>query len=51
MKGYGLGLANMQERLKLVDGKLSIHSKPYSGTTIHAHVPISPRLTPTGTGD
>jgi len=51
MKGRGLGLANMQERLRLVDGTLSIQSKPHRGTTIHAHVPISPRLTRTGTGD
>ena len=51
MKGLGLGLANMQERLRLVDGTLSIQSKPHRGTTIHAHVPISPRLTRTGTGD
>ena len=49
MKGYGLGLANMQERLRLVDGKLSIQSKPYRGTTIHAQVPIARRLTSTGT--
>jgi len=51
MKGRGLGLANMQERLRLVDGTLSIQSKPHRGTTIRAHVPISPRLAPTGTGD
>jgi len=51
MKGLGLGLANMQERLRLVDGTLSIQSKPHRGTTIHAHVPISPRLAPTGTGN
>src|SRR5215471_16549827 len=51
MKGRGLGLANMQERLRLVDGTLSIQSKPHRGTTIHAHVPISPRLAPTGTGN
>jgi PAS domain S-box-containing protein len=50
MKGCGLGLANMQERLRLVDGTLSIQSKPHRGTTIHAHVPVSPRLAPTATG-
>ena len=41
IKGRGLGLANMRERLRLVDGQLSIQSKPHQGTTIHAHVPLS----------
>jgi len=30
----------MQERLKLVDGELSIDSQPMCGTTIHARVPV-----------
>ena len=46
IKGQGLGLANMRERLRLVDGQLSIQSKPHQGTTIHAHVPLSPSMTP-----
>jgi PAS domain S-box-containing protein len=50
IKGRGLGLANMKERLKLVDGHLSIHSKRDQGTTIHAYVPLSPRMNSTGTG-
>jgi PAS domain S-box-containing protein len=37
----GLGLTSMQERLKLLNGTLSIESHPASGTTIHACVPIS----------
>ncbi len=37
----GLGLISMEERLKLVDGTLSIESQPKSGTTIHARVPLS----------
>jgi PAS domain S-box-containing protein len=37
--GRGLGLASMKERLKLVAGKLSIDSRPKSGTTIQASVP------------
>ena len=37
----GLGLNRMQERLKLVKGRLSIESQPQRGTTIHARVPIS----------
>jgi signal transduction histidine kinase len=40
-KGRGLGLTSMQERLKLVDGELSIDSHLKGGTTIHARVPLS----------
>jgi PAS domain S-box-containing protein len=39
-QGRGLGLVSMEERLKLVNGMLSIESKPQGGTTIHARVPI-----------
>ena len=41
MQGQGLGLTSMQERMKLVNGKLSVNSEPRKGTTIHAWVPIS----------
>ena len=37
----GLGLISMEERLKLVNGILSIESQLKSGTTIHARVPLS----------
>ena len=40
MQGRGLGLASMQERLRLVGGELSIESHPQHGTTIHARVPL-----------
>jgi signal transduction histidine kinase len=40
IKGRGLGLTSMQERLKLVKGRLSIDSQPGRGTTIHAWVPL-----------
>lgn len=40
MKGRGLGLISMQERMKLVKGALSIDSQPMRGTTIHAVVPV-----------
>jgi len=40
MKSTGIGLASMQERLRLVDGELSINSQPKGGTTIHACVPF-----------
>ncbi len=36
----GLGLLSMDERLKLLNGTLSIESQPQLGTTIHARVPF-----------
>ena len=36
----GIGLISMEERLKLVNGTLSIDSQPKRGTTIHARVPF-----------
>jgi PAS domain S-box-containing protein len=41
MKGRGLGLTSMQERLKLVNGELSIDSQPKHGTTVQACVPFA----------
>jgi len=41
VSGQGLGLTSMRERLKLVDGQLSIDSKPRRGTTIQARIPIA----------
>jgi PAS domain S-box-containing protein len=38
--GKGLGLVSMQERLRLVNGELTIHSAPNGGTAVHAHVPL-----------
>ena len=38
--GRGIGLVSMEERIKLVNGTLSIHSAPHGGTTIHARVPM-----------
>jgi PAS domain S-box-containing protein len=40
MQGEGLGLTSMKERLKLVNGQLSIDSHPQHGTTIQARVPF-----------
>jgi PAS domain S-box-containing protein len=37
----GLGLVSMAERVKLVDGQLSIDSQPKRGTTVHARVPLT----------
>ena len=39
----GLGLTSMRERLKLVAGELVIDSKPASGTTVVARVPLRER--------
>jgi len=44
MHRHGLGLISMRERLKLVDGQLSIHSKPQRGTTIYACVPLKSEM-------
>jgi PAS domain S-box-containing protein len=40
--GRGLGLISMDERLKILNGTLSIETQLKRGTTIHALVPINP---------
>jgi PAS domain S-box-containing protein len=40
MQGRGLGLASMQERVRLVNGTIEIQSKPMGGTTVHVRVPL-----------
>jgi signal transduction histidine kinase len=40
IKRRGLGLTSMRERLKLVNGSLSIESQLQRGTTVHARVPF-----------
>ena len=42
LKGQGLGLVSMQERLKLVKGSVVIESKPGGGTVVRARVPVQP---------
>src|SRR5215469_5286332 len=42
MKGKGLGLTSMRERVRLVSGTIAIESKPMKGTTIHVSVPLLP---------
>ena len=49
MKGRGLGLTGMKERLKLVNGELSIESQLQVGATIHARVPLGSAMNPAGT--
>jgi PAS domain S-box-containing protein len=44
LKGPGLGVAIMKERLKLVGGTLSVESQGERGTTIQAHVPLNARI-------
>jgi signal transduction histidine kinase len=47
----GLGLTSMEERLKLLNGTLSIESQPQRGTAIHARVALaSPRDSMRATG-
>jgi signal transduction histidine kinase len=41
-KSRGMGLRSMTERLKLVNGRISIESESGRGTTIHARAPVSP---------
>jgi PAS domain S-box-containing protein len=48
LKGLGPGLTIMKERLKLVDGELSIESQPQRGTTIRARVPFYPKMNSAG---
>jgi PAS domain S-box-containing protein len=37
----GIGLITMRERMKLVDGQLSIDSSPGTGTVVHARAPFN----------
>ena len=41
IKGPGLGLISMKERLKLVGAELVIESQPQKGTTIRTRVPLT----------
>jgi len=40
LQGNGLGLTSMRERARLVNGMISVESKPMGGTTIHVRVPL-----------
>jgi signal transduction histidine kinase len=50
MRGQGIGLITMKERLKLVNGSLSIDSQLSRGTTVHAWVPLNPARKSRATG-
>jgi PAS domain S-box-containing protein len=43
MRGHGIGLVNMTERLRLVRGHLSIDTEPGRGTVLRARVPLGAR--------
>jgi signal transduction histidine kinase len=40
LRGHGLGLISMRERVRFVNGDISIQSKPNGGTTIEVDVPL-----------
>ncbi|HXW54111.1 MAG TPA: MASE1 domain-containing protein [Candidatus Cybelea sp.] len=44
ISGRGLGLISMRERVRCVNGDFWIESRAEQGTTIHARVPLSPRM-------
>ena len=39
-QGKGLGLISMRERVRLVNGTITVASRPMGGTTIHVRVPL-----------
>jgi len=43
MRGPGLGLTSMRERVRLVGGTIDIESMPTGGTTIRVRVPLESR--------
>jgi signal transduction histidine kinase len=40
-KGPGIGLTSMRERVKMVNGAITIRSEPKGGTTVHVRVPLT----------
>lgn len=40
MRGKGLGLTSMKERVRLVNGTIAIESRPMEGTNIHVRIPL-----------
>lgn len=44
IKDKGLGLASMEERVRLVQGSLSIRSQPGQGTTIEVWAPLTEKV-------
>jgi PAS domain S-box-containing protein len=48
VRSCGVGLTSMRERLRLVDGQLTIDSRRQIGTTIHARVPLNHQVKSAG---
>jgi PAS domain S-box-containing protein len=48
-QGRGLGLTSMRERVRLVNGAITIESKPTGGTTIRVRVPLESNQNPAQT--
>ena len=46
MRGRGLGLISMQERVRLLNGTIDIQSEPMGGTEIHARVRVHSEVVP-----
>jgi PAS domain S-box-containing protein len=46
LRGKGLGLTSMKERVRLVNGTIAIESTPKGGTNIHVRVPLEGRSSP-----
>jgi len=44
LRGQGLGLISMRERMRLVHGEFSVESEPGCGTTVRCEVPIANQL-------
>jgi signal transduction histidine kinase len=40
-KGPGIGLSSMRERVKMINGAITIRSQPKGGTTVHVCVPFA----------
>ena len=40
LQGPGLGLTSMRQRVRLMNGTISIESNPKDGTTIYVRVPL-----------
>jgi signal transduction histidine kinase len=40
-EGAGLGLQGMIERIRMLDGSITIHSQPAAGTAVHIELPLS----------
>jgi signal transduction histidine kinase len=47
LRGQGLGLISMRERVRLVNGTILVESKPMRGTMIHVRVPYRRSSQPT----